>query len=193
LDCLQDADAVSFSRSCVSMTPQHVAHRTPQPPAPGDDDNDDDNDGAVQLAIARSTASYSQDIWARTKLEAAIDEDEGDLAALEAQLEELCEERDRIMKTCPEDPTLVNRWKDREELELVLGEMMDINSRIGNLKRKLAANKAKLGDSGTPQPQQSGGKTKPKARAKARSVTWEEEEPSGAGSSKDGMEICAGG
>ena len=64
--------------------------------------------------------------------------------------------------------------------------MMDINKRIGNLKRKLAANKAKLGDRGTPQPQQSGAKTK--AKAKARSITGEDE-PSGAGSSKDGMDI----
>ena len=70
--------------------------------------------------------------------------------------------------------------------------MMDMNNRIGNLKRKLAANKAKLGDRGTPQPQQSGGRTKAKARTKARSVTGEDE-PSGAGSSKDGMEIGAGG
>jgi hypothetical protein len=188
-----DADAVSFSRSCVSLAPQHGAHGTPQPPAPGDvkggdEDDDDDKDGAVQLAIARSIRPLSQDVWARTKLEAAIDEDEGDLAALEAQLEELGEERDRIMETYPEDPTLVNRWKDREALELVLGEMMDINNRIGNLKRKLAANKAKLGDRETPQPQQSGVKTKTKAKAKARSITGEDG-PSGAGSSKDGMEI----
>ena len=178
-----DADAVSFSRSCVSLAPQ--------PPAPGDvkggdEDDDDDKDGAVQLAIARSIRPLSQDVWARTKLEAVIDEDEGDLAALEAQLEELGEERDRIMETYPEDPTLVNRWKDREALELVLGEMIDINNRIGNLKRKLAANKAKLGDRGTPQPQQSGGRAK--AKANARSVAGEDE-PSGAGSSKDGMEI----
>ena len=222
-----DADAVSFSRSCVSLAPQHGAHGTPQPPAPGDvkggdKDDEDDKDGAVQLAIARSIRPLSQDVWARAKLEAAIDEDEGDLAALEAQLEELGEERDRIMETYPEDPTLVNRWKDREALELVLGEMIDINNRIGNLKRKLAANKSKLGDRGTPQPQQSGGKARsvtgedmieinnlknklkgnkynlgdrgtpqPQrsgAKAKARSVT-SEEEPSGAGSSKDGMEI----
>ena len=62
-----DADEVSFCRSCISMTPQHGghgapqhgAHGAPQPPAPGDDDNDDDHDGTVQLAIARSTAPLS--------------------------------------------------------------------------------------------------------------------------------------
>ena len=100
--------------------------------------------------------------------------------------------------------------------------MIDINNRIGNLKRKLTANKSKLGDRGTPQPQRSEGKARSVTgedmidinnlkhklkgnkynlgdrgtpqpqrsgtKAKARSVTGEEE-PSGAGSSKDGMEI----
>ena len=89
----------------------------------------------------------------------------------------------------PRGPTLVNRWNDREALELVLGEMIDINNRIGNLKRKLAANKSKPGERGAPQPQQSGGKTK--VRAKVRSATGEGE-PSGAGSSKEGVERCRG-
>ena len=137
-----------------------------------------------RTAIGASAAG----LRARTKLEAAIIEDEGDLAALEAQLEELGEERDRIMETYPEDPTQVNSWKEREGRENVLCWMMGLNNRIANLKRKLAANKAKLGDRGTPQPQQSGGRAKAKARAKVRSVTGEDE-PSGAGSSKDGMEI----